>query len=185
MLCGLAMIRAKFIHLCCLAGLAATVSSCASSSDRYPSLATRDFERVQGQFAAPSGDPLPTRPAPLSIESTEQIEASLADARSRHDEFLTLLGKAQPIVREASGASPNDNRWSVAMVEIASLDSHLSVTTGILAQLDALYADASLGFEERTTIETARGTLAEMVETEQQAVNQLVELLASPTAPSE
>lgn len=179
------MIRAKFIHLHCLAALALTASGCASSSDRYPSLATRDFERIQGQFAAPSGNPLPARPAPLGIESAEQIEASLADARSRHEKFLTQLGAAQTIVSEASGTGPDDNRWSIAMVEIASLDSHLSVTTGLLAQLDALYADASLGFEERTTIDSARGTLAEMVQTEQQAVDQLVELLGAPTAPSQ
>lgn len=185
MLCGLAMIRAKFIHLYCLAGLAVTVSSCAGSSDRYPSLATRDFERVQGQFAAPSGDTLPTRPAPLSIENTEQIDASLVAARSRHEEFLAQLAAAQAIVSEASGTGPDDNRWSLAMVEIASLDSHLSMTTGVLAQLDTLYVDASLGFEERTTIEAARGTLAQMVQTEQQAVDQLVELLGAPTAPSE
>lgn len=179
------MKREKFPHLHWLAGLAVLASGCAGSSDRYPSLANRDFERVQGQFAPSSGTPLPMRPAPLNIVSVEQIEASLVNARSRHQEFLLQLGTAQTIVSEASGTDPDDNRWSLAMVEIASLDSHLSVTTGILAQLDALYADASLRFEERAAIGSARKTLDQLVQTEQQAVDQLVDLLRTPATPSQ
>lgn len=160
-----------------LAGLAAILSGCASGSDRFPSLALRDFERVEGSFGASDSSASELRPAPLGVSQAQEVAQALSEARSRHRRFLELVGPARAKVAAATGTGPEDRRWGLAQVEIAELDSRRAGTAALLADLDRLYADASLSFAERGQIEQARGEVGAMLDQQGRVLEELLALI--------
>lgn len=168
-----ALIRPAFPLL----AMATLLAACAGSSDRYPSLSLRDFERVQGQFPTADSQPEQLRPSPLPVAAVEQVSDAIGEARIRHSQFLAQAEKARGVVSAARGSNPDDKRWAMALIEVAELDSRHGVTTGLLADLDALYANASLEFQQREEVAQAQAEIAQMVASEQQAIDELAALL--------
>ena len=139
-------------------GLALGLGACASTDTRYPSLATRDVERVEGQFEPVAAEPLdvPEVPVRLPDGQTPRLEALLAEARAAHEEFTSTAPGAASRVDAARGASNQSDAWAAAQVALADLDSTRSRTAIALGDLDILYIAASVQAEERGAIDAAR-----------------------------
>ena len=160
-----------------LVAVLAGLGGCAGGSDRFPSLALRYFERVQGSFGGPDSPAGTLRPAPLGVSQIGEIARALAEARTRHQRFMDLAGPARASVATAAGTGPEDRRWALAQVEIAELDSRRSGTSALLADLDRLYADASLSFAERSQIEQAQAEVGAMLSKQDEVLDELLALL--------
>lgn len=166
-----------------LALLSGLIAACASGSDRYPSLSLRDFERVQGQFAVNDSVREDIHPDQLPVARAEQVREAIEAARTRHSRFITHAEQARSVIAAAAGTGPEDKRWSLAMVEIAELDSRLGATASLLADLDALYTSASLEFQQREEIADARMEASALVTEESRILQQLVDMLNPAAAP--
>lgn len=184
MLCDMSMKVSSCPALILLAALSAVTTACASDSDRYPSLSLRDFERVQGEFTVAEGSSASLRPEPLGIEKVSQVSESLAKANARHEAFIEQVEAARPTVIAAAGSTPEDSRWSLALVEIAELDTRRGATASLLADLDLLYADASLEFQERIAIAQARADIDALVQVERKAIDELLSVLSGGAGPA-
>lgn len=146
------------------------LGACAASSDRYPSLAIRDAERVQGSFEAPSSEAL--LPTPASAESLANAESLLQSANDSHRKFLASVAGARSAVANA-GSGIESNSWANAQVVLADLDSRRSETAIALGELDLMFTDATLGFTERAEIEAVRAQVIAMVAEEDAVLAQL------------
>ena len=165
-------------------GMAAlAISGCAGAGDRYPELNLRDFERVQGTFTSAGAESEPKGPTAISAKSLSEIESALAQASQRHANFLNEAVRARTAVQSAAGTSIDDNRWPIALIEIATLESRHGEMASLLADLDAMYADASFGFSERQQIEAARSEVAAIYTSERQIIAELVSILETQTQP--
>lgn len=183
MLCACRMMRMRSSAPVALALLSGLIAACAGGSDRYPSLSLRDFERVEGQFAVSDSGQRDLNPAQLPVDRAEQVREAVEAAHARHSRFLTHAEQARDVVVAAVGSGQADKRWSLAMVEIADLDSRLGATTSLLADLDALYTSASLEFQEREEIAEARTETSALVAAESLILQQLVDMLIPAVGP--
>ncbi len=145
------------------------VSACAGSSDRYPSLAIRDAERVEGVLTPVAPDPEPVAP----VASPADIAALIEEAQAAHARFLAALPGARNLVAAASGAGIDSNTRQRALLALADLTSLRSDTTRSLASLDRLEAEARTGFAPAAAIARAQTEIVEMVEAEDSALDSL------------
>lgn len=157
----------------------ASLVGCAGGGSRYPDLNLRDFERVQGTFTSAAAPTQAAAPASLGAKEIAEVENALVDAGDQHARFLSEAEKARPLIASASGTGIEDNRWPIAQIAIGSLESHNGQTVSLLADLDSLYADASLSFKERTQIDLAREQVSDYHAVERQLISELITLLAS------
>ncbi|MDN3645825.1 hypothetical protein QWY75_06370 [Pontixanthobacter aestiaquae] len=128
------------------------LGGCASSSKTYPSLAIRDAERVSGTFSVPET----IEPAPLSTQVIGQLGQIRADAAAAHQAFVAAAPGARGTVSAGTRAEVTSNAWAAAQIAMADLDSLRSVTAVALADLDLLFVDATLAFEQRQKVAEAR-----------------------------
>ncbi|RGP40122.1 hypothetical protein BPTFM16_00398 [Altererythrobacter insulae] len=163
--------------------VALSLGACAGSGDRYPDLNLRDFERVQGSFTSAAGTTVPREPTSLAASTLSELEATLEAASARHQRFLSQANTARPIVASASGLGIEDNRWPIAQIEIADLESQNGELMSLLADLDALYSDATFEFGDRERIDRIREQVTEFHATERQVISELVTLLAGSRQP--
>lgn len=150
---------------------ALALSACASTLDRYPSLAIRDAERVEGTFetdAAPAPAPVP---APPSAELISRLAELRSEAASAHREFLSIVPDAQRRVAAAGGVGSDG--WASAQVALASLDAARSKAAVPLGHLDVLFIDATLAADQREAIVAAREEVLAMIAEEDAALAQL------------
>lgn len=154
------------------------LAGCASSSADYPSLAIRDAERASGSLDAPSVDTPAPVPAPLAASVVEQIARLEAEARSAHGAFLDASPAARQSAQRAGGAAITSNAWADAQVSLGNLDSIRSRTAIALGDLDLLFVDATLGFEQREAIGVARAKVVELVREEDRILSELRGMIA-------
>ncbi|WP_209347251.1 hypothetical protein [Pontixanthobacter sp. CEM42] len=128
------------------------LSGCASSNKTYPSLAIRDAERVSGSFAVPEA----IEPAPLRAEIANQLGQISADASESHRAFMAAAPGARSAVTSGAGAEVTSDAWAAAQIAMADLDSLRSVTAVALADLDLLFVDSTLAFEQREAVAEVR-----------------------------
>ena len=130
------------------------LSACATHS-RYPSLAMRDFERVEGNAAPvePENTVTPA-PAPLPSGFGERLTELRRQADASHAEFLRRASNARSRSNAAAGAAQGSTRWSDAIVAISDVESARSDTMFVLAELDSMLA---LGAAERADSGAAAG----------------------------
>lgn len=144
------------------------LGACAGSQGDYPSLAIRDVERAQGQFA--SGEPARLDVPPVEVDLTGGLEARLASlvaaARQAHDEFVKVTPRAEQLVAAASGSDVGNDRWAAAQVALAELDSARSRAAIPLGDLDTLYTAARISVEEVEAIDAARNEVIALVSAE-------------------
>ena len=151
--------------------LALALSACASTSDRYPSLAIRDAERVEGTFEADvAATPVPA-PAPPSADLLARLAGLRSDAAGAHREFLSLLPQAQRLVAAAGGVGSDG--WASAQVALASLDAARSKAAVPLGDLDVLFVDATIAAELREPIAEARGEVLQLIAEQDAALARL------------
>ena len=154
---------------------ALALSGCAASSDKYPSLALRDFEKIPASAAAPTTMPATNvlLPAEMSSDAVRQLMAERDSARDAHAAFMSALPNAQRTSSAARGSGPTANIWAEAQLAIAELTVHRSLTAAALANIDELIAQASItqgGLPAETTYQTE---VADMVKRQDRAINGL------------
>ncbi len=177
MLFSRAMAQASHFRNLITVTSAVIVSACAGSADRYPDLNLRDFERVQGTFLPAATASGPTAPASMMPNDLADLESALASADEHHAVFISEAERVRPIVEAAAGTGLEDNRWPIAQAEIAVLESRSGEIMSLLANLDSMYADASLSFTEREQIIAARAQLGSLHEKEQLVIANLLAVL--------
>jgi hypothetical protein len=141
----------------------ASLAACASTGDRYPSLAIRDAERISGEFAVapstPEVAPVPRLPA----DTLGRIGALRTQAASAHQKFVAAVPGARNAVGNARGAGVEDDRWAGAQVALADLDSSRSEAAIALGDLDLLFADAAIEQAQREEIVAARSEVTALI----------------------
>lgn len=151
------------------------LSGCAASSDKYPSLTLRDFEKTPAVAAAPSPVPNANTPIPaaMSSDAIRQLAAERDSARSAHAAFMSALPIAQRKSFAARGTGPTTNIWADAQLAIAELTVHRSRTAAALANIDELIAQASIAQRGLPAQITYQTEVAEMVARQDRAISGL------------
>ncbi|MBA4164744.1 MAG: hypothetical protein C0510_08970 [Erythrobacter sp.] len=152
------------------------LAGCASDPGRYPSLAIRDFERVQGQFEVGGGIsalPAPAAPSPATVA---RVSALLEEANRAHGDFLAAVGETERLLVAARDLNPESNLWSEAQIALAVLDTRRALVATRLADLDLLLADASLAYEQLGEIEAARSAVAALTKEEDLVLDRLTSI---------
>lgn len=151
------------------------LGGCASSSDDFPSLAIRDAERVSGTIAVPATPAQPLPPAPAAVE----LSALLAAIREGHGRFTAQTPAAARAVSAARGAGVGTDAWSVAQVAVANLEAQRSQVMIALADLDRIYASASVEGADVTATSAALAEANGLVAQEDAEIARLLGALAS------
>ena len=137
---GTAMIRAKARLLPVLLPILATACSTAGV---YPTLETRDVERITGTATPVAGEPSPAdTPAPAA-DLVSRLDRLVAQAREADQQFRASRPAAEQATAAADGTGGDG--WSSASVALARLESSRSQAMVALADLDGLYAEARSG----------------------------------------
>lgn len=146
-----------------------------ASADRYPSLAIRDIERVEGTF-----EPVPTQQLDVPEVETglagpldEHLAALVAQASDAHRDFTSAVPPAETRVAAAAGAAVGSDSWAAAQVALADLDSARSIAAIALGDLDILHASASVQAEDATAIDSARDQVIALVREEDAVLERL------------
>lgn len=162
------MTSALPLHLALMA-TAITLAGCAGSSDKYPSLAIRDAERVTGQFTPSAPEAEPVAPV-VSRQVTADIIGRAYGLRQRFDAAET---NAAQLVRAARGAGPESDSWAQALVALAELTSIRGQTAIVLADLDDLESKAATSFAPTDNIRAAQIQVAHLVKEQDAALDSL------------
>lgn len=138
--------------------IALALPACTASSGRYPSLAIRDVERAQGQFATAPVAPLdvPEVPSAGSGPLAERLAALGTAASASHRAFLASVPAATRLANAASGSAIGTPAWAAAQVALADLDSARSTTAIALGDLDALMVGTAVQSQDVSAIEAVR-----------------------------
>ncbi len=153
--------------------LPALLAGCASAPNDYPSLATRDAERMAGRFEPPQPY-VPPPPLPATLGQLGALEHA-ADAA--HAAFLAEAPRARTVVQAARGAAAGSEAWARAEVALASLISARSATTVPLADLDRLAVDAAVDGRQTAPIIAVRDAVEAQVAAEDATIAQLKAVL--------
>lgn len=141
------------------------LGACASTGDRYPSLAIRDVERVEGSFDAP-GETQQITPTPLPADTLQRIAQLRAEAADAHEAFVAMVPATRNALAAAQGTSRDSNAYASAQIAYADLESARSRAALALGEIDVIYIDATLAFAEREAITEARTLVAAMINEE-------------------
>lgn len=139
----------------------AVLAGCASTSGDYPSLAQRPAERVQGAFTPDSAGAAPLPPVLPSADLVARLADLQRQARAIHAEFRNAAPGAERLAN-AAGSRGSDS-WAAAEVALSDLDSIRSRVAVALADLDALWVDATLEAGPREAIGAARAEIEALV----------------------
>lgn len=139
----------------------ASMGGCAGSSDRFPSLALRDFETRPAGEIAQSGMIDAPRPAPAP--DSAQIAAIVSAAEVSFEKFASQQPTVSRIVSGARGQSVESTARARALVALADLTSLRSTTELHLADLELLMADAKTGFAYSDEVAAARALVLDLV----------------------
>ncbi|TMM48966.1 hypothetical protein [Qipengyuania marisflavi] len=167
------MMRRCYPIALCVAPL---LGGCATSaSDRYPSLATRDIERAQGQFEPVASTRLDVPPVETGLvgDLGTRLAALVAQAREAHADFTAAQGSAARLAAAARGSSAGSDSWAAAQVALADLDSARSQSAIALGDLDILFVAASVEAQDRAAIDSARAQVIDLVKQEDAVLEQL------------
>ena len=160
---------ARLTRPLCTAAIALMLAGCGADTVNYPSLARRPAERVSGTSPvvhadpAPIASPAPPSPARPSAELSARLAGLLDSARSADALFRTREAKARLLANAAAGAAVASERWSVATVALADLESARSSAMIALADLDALYAATRISGGEAGAIGAVRDQVIEII----------------------
>lgn len=141
--------------------LALALCACASTSDRYPSLAIRDAERVQGAFEPDTAEAPEVVPSPPSADLLGRLSQLRQAASGAHREFVSAVPAAQRLAAAAGGIGSDS--WASAQVALSSLDGARSKAAVPLGDLDVLFIDATIAADQRQAIGEARDEVLRLI----------------------
>ncbi|WP_162789582.1 hypothetical protein [Altererythrobacter sp. ZODW24] len=142
-----------------------SLSACAGSGDRYPSLEIRDVERVQGSFdPVDTGESaLPTPVAAPSADTIRRLADLTASATAIHAEFERAVPKTSRVVSSANRSSVASDSWASAQVALSDLESIRSRAAVALADIESVYVDARLEAQQLDSITAARSEVLGLI----------------------
>ena len=155
---------------------ALALTACATDT-RYPSLAKRDFERVEGNAPAAEPDaqtPVSAQPLPQGLE--ERLAELRQQALAAHAKFENAAGAARSRAQAAAGAPQGSTRWSDAIVAISDVESARSETMLALGAVAEARTDDNRGL---TRIAAAREDVAALVAQEDAVLQALTDPIGS------
>ena len=153
------MLRTR--HLIIAPLLTAALSACASTSQNYPSLEIRDFERATGELGTPATEI--TDAASITPEALTELQSLEAQAAAAHQAFMAAAPSARQKVARAVGSTTTSNSWGDAQVALSDLDTKRSLTAIALGDLDLLYAEQAVALQANTEIATTRTRVIELI----------------------
>ena len=127
----------RFIPALITLNTAWLLGACASTADRYPSLAIRDVECVEGTFASPDASEV-EQPASLATDTRERLAQLRSEAAASHEAFVALVPGVRGKLTAARGAALDSNLWADAQIAYADLESAGSRTALALGEIDVL-----------------------------------------------
>lgn len=152
------------ITLSCV--LALGLGACASTTERYPSLAKRESERYYGTLQPVSPEPAPVQNEMPDAELSQSLANLQREASDAHGQFLADLPSVRTEVETQAGTAQGSDGWFAAQTAISGLDSYRARTMIALAELDRLYIAAQLDRGARDAIGAAQHTVETMVQAE-------------------
>ncbi|MEM7667250.1 MAG: hypothetical protein AAF250_15455 [Pseudomonadota bacterium] len=165
------------LHFSTAVTAALLASGCAGSGDRYPSLAVRDAERFQGQFAVSAPDES-ARSAPIAPLASSRDVAQLVDrASDSHRAFIDAERGVARSVQGARGARVESETYTSALIALADLTSLRAETAIALGDLDGLAADSAVTFAPDEEVVAARALVLDLVSEQDRALADLWEEL--------
>lgn len=150
-----------------------TLGACASSADRYPSLAIRDIERIYGS-AQPVEPAPPPPPVEASPELTQRLSQLQGEAARAHQAFLSALPRTRSLVNAARGSAVASDSWVAAQTSVSSLESSRNRIMLAMADLDKLLLQAEIEGGAREAVAQAQASVNGMVEEEDAVLEQLI-----------
>lgn len=174
---GPAMQLRPLITLALLPITALTAACAKDQEGRYPSLAIRDVERIEGsaQVVTPApAAPVPDAPSPDLLIRLDQLTTQAGQA---HNEFLARTPTTERNVRAAAGSAIASDRWVSAQIALAELERSRSQLTIALAELDALRVAAELDGAGIAEIGATWKNVDEMAQAENAIISRLISQL--------
>lgn len=160
-------------HFCMATLIGFSLAGCASADGRYPSLAVRDAERVQGSF-----EPAPTdQNAATGTINPETLDAPFKRASDAHARFTAMQPEVRALVSASRGLSRENDRRARALVGFATLTSLRSQTALALSDLDLLEVNAATGFERTREIRDFQNAVLRMITQQDAALDSLNEAM--------
>ncbi len=150
---------------------AASLAGCVGNSDRYPSLALREFETRTDP--APLQQPEETQPPIAEAASAAQIAAIKTAAETAFGQFTRLQPNVATMVRQARGQSVESNARARALVALADLNGQRSATYVHLGDLDQLAAAGTTQYQRTEKIDAARREVTAMIAQQDQVLTAL------------
>lgn len=157
--------------------LALSLGACATS-DRYPSLAIRDVERLYGSAQPvepnPAPPPPPAQPSPELAQRLIQLQNQATQA---HQAFLSALPGTRSHVNAARNAAVASDSWVIAQNSISTLESARARAMLAMADLDQLLLQTETEGGARDAVIAAQAKVNGMVEDENGTLDQLSDSL--------
>lgn len=168
--------RKTFVIPLLLTALAGCAGS-GSGSGKYPSLAIRDIERVQGTFEPVGAEQLDVPKVEVAYSGSlqDRLSALVGQAEDAHRVFTAAVSEAEQLADAANDAEIGSDAWASAQVALAGLDSARSDVAVALGELDILHAAGAVQAEDVGAIDAARGKVLALVTIEDATLERLRE----------
>lgn len=151
-------------------GAMALLVGCAGGGEKYPSLAIRDVERVQGQYTpVQPSTPEPIRP----IASSADIAALLSQARDSHRAFVGAQPQVLRQIQATAGMTEDSKARQAALIAFADLTSLANDTAIPVADLDRFRAEAATTFAPTEAIDAARAEILLLIDEQNKVLDAL------------
>lgn len=168
--------KQKLGTLSAVALLSALLPGCAGDSGRYPSLAMRDVERVNGQFD-PASRVEPVELAIRAIVPSSSISELVDQANASHQRFVSKVSTARSLAVNARGTGRDSDARGRAIVALADLTSVRSQTEIALGDLDMLIAERTNRLEPADEAIAAHASVLQLVAEQDRTLTDLWSLL--------
>lgn len=142
---------------------AIVLAGCTTGQANFPSIAIRDAERVNGSLQPAASAPQMPAQMPPGAELVQRLGQLQTTAASAHEVFMNAAAGVSRLVDAAAGGDLTSDRWAIAQVALAGLDSARSQAAVPLGDLDLLHADAEIALEQRRIIEQARDAVTSQI----------------------
>ncbi|MEP2737249.1 MAG: hypothetical protein ABJP34_13240 [Erythrobacter sp.] len=149
------------------------LGGCAASSDKYPSLAIRDFERSPqtAENVAPAATPSQT--FTISNSTLASLNQARGRAQSQHSAFLAALPATRRKVSAARGAGPTSDSWAEAQIALADLISKRSQTAIVLGDVDLLIVETAIAAKGADYPRAIQNEVSAMLASQDRSIAQL------------
>lgn len=158
--------------------LLTALAGCAGAgSGKYPSLAIRDIERVQGTFEPVGAEQLDVPKVEVAYSGSlqDRLSALVGQAEDAHRVFTAAVPEAEQLANAGNDAEIGSDAWASAQVALAGLDSARSDVAVALGELDILHAAGAVQAEDVGAIDAARGEVLALVTIEDATLERLRE----------